>query len=162
MTCPPRGGLASGCWEEGEDKGQEAGRGWAQEFCTFRLRTLAFSFVRPKTTMALVALPLASLDRVFTRLWVLGTCGIVSGFKELVLIIKFIREAWEEGWVTPGDPCLGQVTACFPWPRHNHAAGPAATAGLSPQDLSTEDPGPCFQGGHLEEQLSPQKLRARC
>lgn len=93
VTCPPRGGLASGCWEEGEDKGQEAGRGWAQEFCTFRLRTLAFSFVRPKTTMALVALPLASLDRVFTRLWAVKLSSPDVGSSRM-RIPSQQREAW--------------------------------------------------------------------
>lgn len=141
-------------------QGLESGRGWAgrweAQFCHLTIRTPVFSSLRTKMTVAW-----QGCEGQRDTLWCLAPVGTVSALKELVLVIMFTGEAL----ATPGHPGRKaglQVTYVWdkpqlllPQPWYNHAACPAATA-----VLSTQDPGTCFQGGHLERQLSPQELRA--
>lgn len=68
----------------------------------------------------------------------------------------YTRPSWEEGWA-PGDLGLGQTTAAA-------LLALVQPCGLSSSHGIAQHSGPraCFQGGHLERQLSLQDLRAIC
>ena len=154
VACP-LGGLEGGYWEKGVSS-------WAREvrgpFLHLPARTPVFSSVRTKMTVAW-----QGCKGQRDTLYCLAPMGLVSALKELVLTHMCPGKAL----ATPGHPgrkaglqgdlCLGQTTAAA-------LLALVQPCGLSRSHGIAQHSGPraCFQGGHLERQLSLQDLRAKC